>query len=199
MFPVRGVGFNKPSIREEEDTLCLDSRNGVLSVTHVFSRLMSATTRRPSEATPSEPRNREVTPAPSTSSPANALRRLIEEGFNEGDLKVLDEVLDPGFVEHQALAPGVPRTRDAVSALIRALRTGFPDIRLSIEAIDTVGDRVWARIRATGTNKGPFMGNPPTGRSIAIDVLDVVRMDGGRIAEHWGVPDHLTLMEQLGV
>jgi predicted ester cyclase len=199
MFPLRGVEFNKHPIRDEEHTICVDARNGVLSPARALSWPMSATARPSSKAMPSETSKREATQASSTSAPANALRRLIEQGFNQGDLKVLDEVLDPGFVEHQALAPGVPRTREGVAALIRSLRTGFPDIHLSIEAIDAVGDRVWARIRATGTNKGPFMGNPPSGRSIAIDVLDVVRMEGARIAEHWGVPDHLTLMEQLGV
>jgi predicted ester cyclase len=160
---------------------------------------MSAITRPPRKVTPSETRNREATPGSPPGTPSSALQKLIEQGFNQGDLKVLDEVLDPDFIEHQALAPGVPRTREAVAALIRTLRTGFPDIHLSIEAIDAVGDRVWARIRATGTNKGPFMGIPPTGRSIAIDVFDLIRMEGGRIAEHWGVPDHLTLMQQLGV
>jgi predicted ester cyclase len=127
------------------------------------------------------------------------VRRLIEEGFNRGEVQVLDQLLDPAYVEHQSLAPGVPPTIEAVPAMIRALRTGFPDIHLSIEALDAVDDRVWLRLRATGTNRGPFMGNPPTGRSMTIDVLDMVRMKRGRIVEHWGVPDHLSLMEQLGL
>jgi predicted ester cyclase len=42
------------------------------------------------------------------------------------------------------------------------------------------------------------MGNLPTGRKMTIDVIDMVRMREGRIVEHWGVPDHLSLMEQLG-
>jgi predicted ester cyclase len=125
------------------------------------------------------------------------VRRLIEQGFNRGEIQVLDQLLDPAYVEHQSLAPGVPPTTEAVPAMIRALRTGFPDIHLSIEAIDAVDDRVWLRLRATGTNRGPFMGNPPTGRPMSIDVIDVVRMKRGRIVEHWGVPDHLSLMEQL--
>jgi predicted ester cyclase len=131
--------------------------------------------------------------------PASIVRRLIEEGFNRGDLRILDDILDPGYIEHQSVAPGVPRTREAVRAMIRALRTGFPDVHLSIEALDAVGDRVWLRIRATGTHKGPFMGSPPTGRTMSIDVLDQVRVSGGRIVEHWGVPDHLSLLEQLGL
>jgi predicted ester cyclase len=127
------------------------------------------------------------------------VRKLIERGFNRGDLTVLDEVLEPTFIEHEAVAPGVPPTQEAVRAIIGSLRTGFPDLHLSIEAIDAVGDRVWLRIRATGTHDGPFMGNPPTGRKLSVDVLDVCRMSNGRIAEHWGVPDNLSAMEQLGL
>jgi predicted ester cyclase len=126
------------------------------------------------------------------------VRRLIEEGFNRGQIQILDELLDPAYVEHQPVAPGVPPTKDAVPAMIGSLRRGFPDIHLSIEAIDAVDDRVWIRLRATGTNSGPFMGNLPTGRKMTIDVIDMVRMREGRIVEHWGVPDHLSLMEQLG-
>jgi len=129
---------------------------------------------------------------------ARVARRLIEEGFNQGKLEVLEEVLDPDFVEHQRVPPGIPPTRAAVGAIIRALRTGFPDFHLTIESIDAVDDRVWLRLRATGTHNGPFMGNPPTGRAMSIDVMDAVRVRRGRITEHWGVPDHVTLIEQLG-
>jgi predicted ester cyclase len=159
---------------------------------------MSATTRPTGAAQPEGANDREATTRGSLVENARVVRRLIEEGFNRGDLKALDEILDPKYVEHQSLAPGVPSTRVAVSAMIRALRTGFPDIHLSIEAIDAVQDRVWLRLRASGTNTGPFMGHPPSGRAMSIDVLDVVRMRNGRIAEHWGVPDHLSLLEQLG-
>jgi predicted ester cyclase len=58
---------------------------------------------------------------------------------------------------------------------------------------------VWLRLRATGTHEGPFMGAPPTGRKLSVDVLDVCRMRGGRIVEHWGIPDHLSAMDQLGL
>ncbi|MGA8425323.1 MAG: ester cyclase [Thermoplasmata archaeon] len=154
---------------------------------------------------PSKPAQLEEAKLPelnSQFSPADhkrVVRRLIEEGFNRGELQLLDELLDPSYIEHQSLAPGVPPTRVAVAAMIAALRTGFPDIHLSIQAIDAIDDRVWIRLRATGTHRGPFMGNPPTGRPMSIDVIDTVRMKQGRIVEHWGVPDHLSLMEQLGL
>ena len=160
---------------------------------------MSATTRPTGDAQPLNPSDRDSRARSSPVDDTRVVRRLIEEGFNRGDLKILDEVLDPKYIEHQSVAPGVPPTRDAVPAMIHALRTGFPDIHLSIEAIDAVKDRVWLRLRATGTHRGPFMGNPPSGRSMSIDVIDVVRIRNGRIVEHWGVPDHLSLLEQLGL
>jgi len=42
------------------------------------------------------------------------------------------------------------------------------------------------------------MGRPPTGRKVTVDVIDIARFRDGRIVEHWGIPDQLGLMIQLG-
>src|SRR5579883_2949960 len=112
-------------------------------------------------------------------------RRLIEEAFTAGDVDILPEVSFEDFVEHQNDGPGMPTGIDAVATKIRALHTAFPDFSLTIQDIVADGDRVWARLRAHGTNTGPFMG-PPTGREMTIDVIDICRFRDGRIAEHWG-------------
>jgi predicted ester cyclase len=52
---------------------------------------------------------------------------------------------------------------------------------------------------ATGTNDGRYMGHEPTGRPMRTAVLDVLRVDGDRIVEHWGVPDRLGALFQLGL
>jgi predicted ester cyclase len=129
---------------------------------------------------------------------AAVARELIDAGFNHGDPAVLKRLVDPAFVEHQRLPPGMPPTVEALRAIIGALREGFPDFRLTIEQLDTVQDRVWLRMRATGTHRGEFMGLPATRRNIAVDVIDVLRLKRGRVIEHWGVPDQLAVMEQLG-
>ena len=51
----------------------------------------------------------------------------------------------------------------------------------------------------TGTNDGSFMGNPPTGRTMRVDVFDSLRVENDRIVEHWGVPDRLGALFQLGL
>jgi predicted ester cyclase len=61
------------------------------------------------------------------------------------------------------------------------------------------GDTVWSLNRARGVNTGSVLGFPPTGKSFEIDVMDVVRFEDGKMVEHWGVPDQLGMLMQLGL
>ena len=51
---------------------------------------------------------------------------------------------------------------------------------------------------ATGTNDGSFMGHAPTGRTMHTDVFDALRVESDLIVEHWGIPDRLGTLFQLG-
>ena len=46
---------------------------------------------------------------------------------------------------------------------------------------------------------GNVLGRPATGRSFEITVMDVIRFADGKIVEHWGVPDQLGMLIQLGL
>ena len=127
------------------------------------------------------------------------VRRLIEEGFNAGDLGVADEVISPDMVEHQNYGPNHAPGADGVKAVIASLRRAFSDFHLSIDDLAVAGDTVWLRMTGTGTNDGSFMGHPPTGRTMRTDVFDALRVEGDRIVEHWGVPDRLGTLFQLGL
>jgi predicted ester cyclase len=133
------------------------------------------------------------------SAPEAVLRRLINEGFSEGRLEVADELVSDHCVEHQNYGPGHAPGAEGVRSVIGSLRAAFPDFQLVVEDVAVHGDVVWARNVASGTNHGSFMGHPPTGRSIRVDVIDVVRVRDGRIVEHWGVPDRLSALMQLGL
>lgn len=123
-------------------------------------------------------------------------RRVVDEGFSQGNLDVIDALISPHHEEHQSgMGPGP----EGVKGAIAYLRSVFPDFTLTIEDMTTDGDTVWARLTARGTQRGPHMGMPPTGRSIEIDVIDICRFEGGQMVEHWGVPDRFALMEQLGL
>src|SRR3954452_22082413 len=125
---------------------------------------------------------------------AAVVRRLIEEGFNAGDLAVADELTSPELVEHQNFGPDHAPGAEGVRAVIGSLRRAFPDFHLSIDDLVVDGDKAWLRMTGTGTNDGPFMGHPPTGRPMRTDVFDVIRVQDGRMVEHWGVPDRLGVL-----
>jgi predicted ester cyclase len=134
-----------------------------------------------------------------TASPEAVARRLIEEGFNAGNLDVADELTAPELVEHQDFGPNHASGAEGVKAVIASLHRAFSDFHLEIDDLAVDGDKVWLRMLASGTNDGSFMGHPPTGRPMRTDVFDVLRVEDGRIVEHWGVPDRLGVLFRLGL
>jgi len=131
--------------------------------------------------------------------PEALARRLIEEGFNEGNLALVEDLVSPDLVEHQNFGPDHAPGAAGVQAVIASLRQAFPDFHLAIDDLAVDGDTVWLRMTGTGTNDGSFMGHPPTGRPMRTDVFDVLRVENDRIVEHWGVPDRLGTLLQLGL
>jgi steroid delta-isomerase-like uncharacterized protein len=124
------------------------------------------------------------------------LRRVIEEGFGQGNLAALDEVVAPDYIEHQS---GLPPTREGLKAVITELRRIFPDLTFTVEDMTADGDKVWGLFRARGTQRGAMMGLPPTGKTMEITVIDIIRVQDGKLVEHWGVPDRFSQLEQLGL
>jgi steroid delta-isomerase-like uncharacterized protein len=126
-----------------------------------------------------------------------ALRHFFEE-INAGDIDEAAERLAEGFVEHEAL-PGLEPNKEGTRQLFRMMITAFPDLRFDAEDILTSGDKVISRARVTGTNRGEFMGMPATGKGINVQAIDIVRFgNDGLAAEHWGVLDMMSIMQQLG-
>jgi predicted ester cyclase len=71
---------------------------------------------------------------------------------------------------------------------------------MDVQDLLASGDKVVARVMATGTSQGDFMGMPATGKSIDVQLLDIMRFgDDGPVREPWGVMDSLTMMQQLGL
>src|SRR6266403_6136351 len=78
------------------------------------------------------------------------------------------------------------------------LRTAFPDFHADIHWQLADGDRVTTYKTYHGTHRGEFLGMAPTGRTIQFETVDVMRVRDGKIAEHWGVANLFSLMQQLG-
>ena len=50
----------------------------------------------------------------------------------------------------------------------------------------------------SGTHEGEFMGFPPTGKRVAFDVFDLLRIRDGKVVEHWSVTNMAALIQQFG-
>ena len=125
-------------------------------------------------------------------------RRMYEEGLNRGNLAVADELIDPECLDHEA-HPGGNRGPESFRQLITMLRTAFPDLSFTIEALVAEGDTVAGRLIMNGTHAGPLMGMPPTGRAVRQAHMHFVRFRDGKAVEHWGVRDDMGMMRQMGL
>jgi predicted ester cyclase len=125
------------------------------------------------------------------------IRRFVEEVQNGGDLTVLDEIAAADYVNHTA-PPGVPPDREGLKQLTAMFRRAFPDGRMAVEDLVAEGDRVVTRKTFRGTHGGELMGIPPTGRAVAIQLIDIVRLADGKAVESWSAADDLGMLQQLG-
>ena len=128
----------------------------------------------------------------------SVVRRYIEEVWDKNNPAAIDEFLAPHYRRY--ISPtGASITREGQKQRLAAFRTTFPDIQLTIEDRLNEGDRVAFRSTIRGTHQGMFLDIAPTGRSVIVSLIDVVRIEQGQIIEHWGGPDIFDLLRQLGV
>ena len=102
-----------------------------------------------------------------------------------GDLDAVAELFAPDRVEDAK--------REAAN-----VRRGFPDLESTIEDLIAERDKVVAHWRAQATHRGEYLGIPPTGNRVNFTGISIYRIEGGKIAESWGVSDLLGMMQQLG-
>jgi steroid delta-isomerase-like uncharacterized protein len=124
------------------------------------------------------------------------VRRFIDEVFGKGDLGAVDALVDQDFVPHTW-----PSTGDGRGDLKRAIERvskGLADAAFTIDDMIAEGDRVVARLTASATQTGEFMGMPPTGKRYTIAEIHIFRVRDGHIVEHWHQFDQLGMMRQLG-
>lgn len=115
------------------------------------------------------------------------VRRLVQEGVNERNPDVLDDVAEGSFAE---------RARRWVSPF----RSSFPDFEMEIVNLVEEEDMIVAHFRCSGTHLGDWLGIAPTGRRFErVDEIYVFRVRNGRLASAIGVEDNLSRLRQLGI
>ncbi|MDP2662915.1 MAG: ester cyclase, partial [Dehalococcoidia bacterium] len=77
-------------------------------------------------------------------------------------------------------------------------RKAFPDMQVKVEDEILEGELLVERWSSTCTHTGEFMGLPPTGKSLSLTGISVVRLSGDKIAESWENYDAIGMLQQLG-
>ena len=130
--------------------------------------------------------------------PKEVCRRFFDEFINGGDFDTFDELVADDVIEHEEL-PGFSQDKAGVRASFQMMRAAFPDMRFEVERMVAEGDTVVIQSHFSGIHEAEFMGIPATGRALDVGVIDILRVANDRLAEHWGIMDSMSMMQQLGV
>jgi len=124
--------------------------------------------------------------------------QIFDEAFNQGNLDVVDKLLTPDHSAHNDFG-GVPNGPQGLKCLIAMFRNAFPDLHCILEDEIRQGDKLAAHWTMSGTHKGSFLGNPPTGRPVDAQGIIFARTENGRIVEDWTLVDKMGILQQLGL
>jgi predicted ester cyclase len=126
------------------------------------------------------------------------IKRVVEEAFNGGNLAVIDELVDPGYVDHDA-RPGTPPGPETLRRVVAGARAGFPDYKAIVEDAVAEGDKVAVRFTNEGTHLGQLpLAGPPSGKHLTWQTFAIFRFANGKIAERWGLIDVYAMLRQTG-
>jgi predicted ester cyclase len=127
------------------------------------------------------------------------IKRFYDEVVGGGNLDLIDEFVSESIVDHEEGMPGQPPGRDGVRFFVNAMREAIPDIRPKDYEPNLVdGNLEAARTVFSGTHDGELMGVAPTGQTVEFESIDIIRLEDGKVVEHWGVTDVMALMQQIG-
>ncbi|MBD3369437.1 hypothetical protein GF402_03625 [Candidatus Fermentibacteria bacterium] len=137
----------------------------------------------------------------STQANKEIVRRWIEEGWNGGDVGIVDELYHPDFTAQPMLA-GHPELRgsQSVKDYVLGMRAAFPDLNFTIKYLIAEDDYVAGAFRVEGTHKGTLFGIPATGKTVDFEAVDIWRFRDDRIVERpLAVADFLHALQQMGL
>ena len=128
-----------------------------------------------------------------------AIIRSLYEALNKQDLASrlasMDEFYAPDFIDYTNQIRGLESLKQSHIQFTE----GFPDVYRTIEDIIAEADKVWIRVKYTGTHTGEYRGLAPTGKKFTSRGVEIYRIVNGKIVECWAVDDWMDCFKQLGV
>jgi steroid delta-isomerase-like uncharacterized protein len=128
------------------------------------------------------------------------IARRFFAALNARDIDAAVGLLADAFVNHAALPDA--KGRDAMKTIFQKVWSATPDHRMTLLDVIAEEDRVVCRMTVEGTQTGRItMGSldlPATHRSYKTEHVHVLRIERGKITEHWAGRDDYGFLRQLG-
>ena len=126
-------------------------------------------------------------------------RAFFEEIFNNKDMDAANRILAPDYIGYFTDAPEPVRGRDTWKGLAAGHLKAIPDMHMTIDDVIGEGDKVVVRYHWRGTQRGEFLGRPPSGQQLTSSGANTFRIVDGKVVEEWVQEDLLGLWQQLGI
>ena len=127
----------------------------------------------------------------------DVVRRFNKEVIENGNRAAFEALMAPQFVNRSA-PEGAPDGAESMWTTFQTvLRPALSGLSVTIHDQIAEGDKVTTRKTISGRHVGSLMGVEATGRSVQIDVIDIVRIENGRYAEHWGINNLTSVLSSL--
>jgi predicted ester cyclase len=121
---------------------------------------------------------------------------VYNQGLNAGDMSVAEKYLTEDYQSHGSYDDSI-RGPASFKLTIEMQHRSFSDVKYEVLDVVSEGDKSAIRWVMKGRHTGTFVGIPATGKEIEHHALLILRFEGDKIAERWGIVDNFTLMRQL--
>lgn len=123
--------------------------------------------------------------------------QYIEQVVNAGDLDAMEKFVADNIVDHNS-PPDAPQGIETFKRHLAAVLHTYGNFRLTIEDQIAEGDMVVTRVAARGVHQNEWFGLRPSGKRITLTGINIDRVVGGKIVEHWGEADTVSALIQMG-
>ena len=127
-----------------------------------------------------------------------AVFEKLMSALNAKDMAAMESLIADDFVDNDAM-PGMAPGRQGMIDMMGMFVGAFPDLNVVVEHWVAEGDLVVGVMTTKGTQTGEFMGMPASGKKFSVREIHMVRVANGKMAEHWGLSNEMSMMQQLGL
>lgn len=123
--------------------------------------------------------------------------RFNKECIEQGNANSFEELLAENVINHSA-PHGAPNGKESFYFFLNdVLRKGFPNPIVEILEQTAERDLVTTRKKIKATHTGEIFGIAPSNRDVEINVIDIIRLENGQYAEHWGQSNFEEILKQI--